>query len=116
MVQQRSIVTCIILSIVTCGIYGYYWLFKLDEETRQLSNDQNGLSSGVIVLLCIITGGIFAAYWGYTVAKRIQTIKANAGQNAEDNSVLYLVLGIFIFIVLLALVQNEINLTSNNAQ
>ena len=25
MIQERNIVTCIILSIITCGIYGIYW-------------------------------------------------------------------------------------------
>ena len=28
-VQQRSIATCIVLSIVTCGLYLYYWLVAL---------------------------------------------------------------------------------------
>ena len=26
MIQRRSIVACILLSLVTCGLYGLYWL------------------------------------------------------------------------------------------
>ena len=32
MIQQRNIAVCIILSIVTCGIYGLYWLAGLPDQ------------------------------------------------------------------------------------
>ena len=32
MIQQRNIAVCIILSIVTCGIYGIYWLICLNDD------------------------------------------------------------------------------------
>ena len=38
MIQERNIVTCIILSIITCGIYGIYWEICL-------VNDLNGIPS-----------------------------------------------------------------------
>lgn len=35
MIQSRSIPLCIILSIITCGIYGLYWLVCLANEDRK---------------------------------------------------------------------------------
>ena len=29
--RQRSIPICIILSLITCGIYGIYWAYKMGE-------------------------------------------------------------------------------------
>lgn len=34
MIQQRNIAMCIILSIVTCGIYGLYWYACLTNDTN----------------------------------------------------------------------------------
>lgn len=46
MIQRRSIATCIILTIVTCGIYGIFWFISLTDDTRALSNDFTGASGG----------------------------------------------------------------------
>lgn len=37
MIQQRNIAVCIILSIVTCGIYGIYWFIVLSNDTNTVS-------------------------------------------------------------------------------
>lgn len=41
MIQQRNIAVCIILSIVTCGIYGIYWFIVLSNDTNTVSNAEN---------------------------------------------------------------------------
>lgn len=33
MIQQRNIALCIVLSIVTCGLYGLYWYVCLTNDT-----------------------------------------------------------------------------------
>ena len=38
MIQQRSIAVCIILTIVTCGIYGVYWFICLTNDANTASN------------------------------------------------------------------------------
>ncbi|MCR5297346.1 MAG: DUF4234 domain-containing protein, partial [Clostridiales bacterium] len=32
--KNRNIVVCIILSIVTLGIYGIYWFIKMTDESN----------------------------------------------------------------------------------
>jgi hypothetical protein len=45
----------ILLSIVTCNIYLYYWHYKMGQASDQLKGDPNG-NSGVIYLLLMIFG------------------------------------------------------------
>lgn len=38
-IQQRSIPMCIILSLITCGIYGIYWEYCIVQDSNTASND-----------------------------------------------------------------------------
>ena len=107
---QRYIAVSIILTIVTCGIYGIVWFVMLNDEIRNASKDYGMPSGGVAFLLTIVTCGIYGIYWAYKMGKAITIAKQEAGLPATDNSVLYLVLQIFGFaIVNYALMQNEMN-------
>ena len=34
-IQERNIAIAVILSIVTCGLYGIYWMIKLNDEVNR---------------------------------------------------------------------------------
>ena len=38
MIKERNIVLCILLSIITCGIYEIYWFCTLTDDTAR-AND-----------------------------------------------------------------------------
>ena len=61
-IKKRNIAVCIILSIVTCGIYGLYWLYQLTEDTNALTGDANATSGGMVILLSIVTCSIYLWY------------------------------------------------------
>lgn len=48
--MQRNIVVSVILSIVTCGIYGIIWMIKLNDELNALANKQGATSGGMVFL------------------------------------------------------------------
>jgi uncharacterized protein DUF4234 len=50
----RSTGTCILLTIVTLGIYSWVWYFKTHEELKQHSG--TGLGGGVALILAIFVG------------------------------------------------------------
>lgn len=109
MVQKRSIPLAIILSIVTCGIYGIYWFITLTNDIGRLSNDP-GFTGGKNFLLCIVTCGIWVFVWAYQVGKHIAEAQSQRGLPATDNSVLYLVLNfVGLSIVVYALAQSDVN-------
>ena len=109
-ITTKSIATCIILSIVTCGIYGIIWFVNLTDDTNTLSRDPNATSGGVAFLLNLITCGIYGWYWSYKQGERLERVRAEAGLAPGSLPVLYLVLSIFgMHIIAYALMQNEIN-------
>ena len=59
MVQQRNIAVCIILTIVTCGIYGIYWFICLTDDTNTVYGAQ-GTSGAMAFLFSLITCGIYS--------------------------------------------------------
>lgn len=109
MIKERNIVVAILLSIVTCGIYGIYWFITLTDDASRANEDPN--FSGVkAFLFTIITCGIYGIYWNYKIGKEMYEANQKYGITASDNSILYLILSIFGFsIITYCLVQNELN-------
>ena len=108
-VKKREIATAIILSLVTCGIYGLYWFVCLTDESNQLSGSDSA-SGGMAILYTILTCGIYSFYWNYIMGQKMAEAGKKYGKNIEDRSVLYLVLSLFGFgIVNYCLIQNDIN-------
>ena len=107
---QRNIAVAIILSLVTCGIYGLYWMYKIVEELNEAS-ENNGTSGGMVILLSIVTCGIYMFYWMYKAGGYVNTAKTRRNIPSDSNSgIIYLVLCIFgLSIVSYCLIQNELN-------
>ncbi len=109
MIQEKNIATNVILSIVTCGIYGIFWFIQLTDDTARVSEDKS-MSGGMAFLLGLVTCGIYYIYWAYKMGKNIYQAKLDKNLNVQDNSILYLVLQLFgLGIVNYCLMQNELN-------
>lgn len=109
MVQKRDIVTCILLSIVTCGIYGIIWFINLTDDVAKLADD-NEFSGGKAFLFTLLTCGIYGFYWAYKIGKDIFEAQNKRNVPATDNSTVYLILQIFgLAIVTYCLAQSEVN-------
>ncbi len=110
MIQQRNIAVCIILSIVTCGIYGIYWFIVLSNDTNTVSNAENATSGGVAFVLSLITCNIYGLYWAYKQGEKIDKAKIDRGIPSSNSGVIYLILCfVGLGIVAEALMQNELN-------
>ena len=117
MVQNRNIAVCIILSIVTCGIYGLYWMVCLVNDVNTVSGREGDFSGGIVLVLSIITCNIFFLYWAYTAGEKIDAARLAQGRPSQNNGLVYLLLSLFGFgIVTCALIQNELNQMSGPAQ
>ena len=108
--KYRNIALCIVLSIITCGIYGLYWMYCLNEEINSLS-DEPGATSGIMVIIfSIITCNIYTWFWLYKMGERCDTIKQRMGRASSSSAVLYLIFGLVgLNIVSYALMQDTIN-------
>ena len=110
-ITERNIAISIILTIVTCGIYGIFWFISLTDEIRNASEDSSMPSGGVAFLLTLVTCGIYGYYWAYRMGKGLAAAhKVHGSEVVSDNSVLYIILQIFgLGIVNYAIMQNDLN-------
>lgn len=98
---DRNIVLYVLLSIITCGIYGYWFIYMLAQDVNEMCKDDGQNTGGLLVfiLLSIVTCGLYAYYWYYQVANRL---KANADKYgitvAEDGTtiLLWCVIGLLV--------------------
>lgn len=108
--QQRNIGVCILLSIVTCGIYGLYWFVVLTDDANILDGEVHHTSGGTALLLSIVTCNIYGLYWMYKQGEKLDNAKTKRGIPASNSGIVYLLLGVFgLGIVSYALMQSEIN-------
>ena len=109
-IMQRSIVVCILLSIVTCGIYGIYWMIKLNDELNATAGKVNATSGGAVFLFTLITCGIYGFFWYYKMGENVDAIKTSKGLASSNTGIIYLVLGLFgLGIVNYCLMQDTLN-------
>lgn len=109
MIQKREIVTAILLSLVTCGIYGIYWFVVMTDDANKVNNE-NGTSGGMALLFTLLTCGLYSIYWNYKMGQRLYEAGQKQGKNINDNSILYLVLSLLgLGIVNYCLIQSDLN-------
>ncbi len=108
MLTKRSVVSVVVLTIITCGIYGVWWTYVTLTALQQ--NGQNKsippVLTTILMLFVSVAGG---ALLGYDADVNVNEIKKARGLPTADNKVLWIVLGALIPVVTIALVQNEIN-------
>lgn len=118
-IRNKSVATTILLTIFTCGIYYYIWMYQTSEEINNTLGD-TGDSGGMEVLLAIVTCGLYGIYWVYKYNQKLYRLINNMGLVASDNSMLCVVLaGLNIIIPGLLIVaqgitQSQINFIADS--
>lgn len=108
-IQKRSVALAVVLSLITCGIYGIFWFVSMTDESNILS-DEKTASGGMAILYSLITCGIYGVYWNYKMGQKMANAGKKYNKPISDNSVLYLVLCLLGFgIVNYCLIQNDLN-------
>ena len=103
MKTNRSLLTLILLSIITFGIYALYFWSKYAEDMNIVCNGDGKHTRGILarIIFSALTLGIYELVWMYGVGERIavNAHKHNLYCNASGGSVLMLyILGSFILI------------------
>ncbi len=100
---DRGLLKLILLSIITLGIYGLYFEYKLIKDVNKACTYDGKHTKGVIamVLLTLITLGIYAFVYYYGRAERINAACTHYGVRSEisgSTMLLWMILGSFIAI------------------
>jgi hypothetical protein len=105
---KRDILVSVILTIVTCSIYGWVWLYCILKDLYALGGKQN--TAGMDILLCFVTCGIYYFYLHYKMGKLEAEAYHALGKPYRDDSVLYVLLALFGFwIINVCIVQSNLN-------
>lgn len=108
--EKKNIVACIILTFVTCGFYGIYWLYCIISDINTISGDPDSMSPIVVILLGFVTCGIYHLYWVYKAGVLLDQKAVEAGRASESRAIMYVIFSFFsLAIVTYALIQDSIN-------
>ena len=103
-IKNRNVVTAIILTIVTCGIYGIYWAIMLAREAVSVKDASD---DGILEIVLML----FLPFLGFFLAEKKFAEGCQArGIAHKDNSVIYLILGLVgLGIVNFCMLQSDLN-------
>ena len=101
-----SPVLVLVLTIVTCGIYGIIWMFTKAAEMGAYLGQEVVSTSLLVVGICCAPLNIYNIY---LMAKALPQMQERAGLPTKDDTTLILILAIFVFPVAVMVVQTEMN-------
>ena len=101
MIQTRNFWTIMLLSLVTCGIYGIYAMYMYIQDLNKVcaGDGQNDMNFVTIILLSVVTFGIYGIYTIYCIGNRLNNNAPRYGQSFQENGttlLLWYILGSFI--------------------
>lgn len=94
---DRTIVAYILLSIITCGFYAYYYLYSLAKDINIACDGDGETTSGLLVFMALsfITCGIYAYYWHYKLGNRLYSNASRYGLSFQENGTTILMWDLF---------------------
>ena len=100
----RDPVMVIVLSIVTCGIYYFYWLYTVMNDLNRMTGREI-INPGTFILLCIFCApSIYYVF--YTVDKNLAEASRYEGTYYKENFIMWLILAMVCGIGLLIGMHN----------
>ena len=87
--RERSSVLVAVLMLVTCGLYGFYWLYLTTDELQKATG-RSELNPLVDLLLAVITFGLWGLYAEYRNARIVheEMTKRSLAHTDQSNVIL----------------------------
>ena len=84
---DRSLLIFILLNIVTCGIYGLFFIHSLAKDVNIVCYGDGKKTQGllVLILLSIVTCGIYTFIWYYSLGNRLAVNAPRYGLTFPEN-------------------------------
>ena len=108
-------VTMIVLNLVTCGVYWFYWCYVTTQELK-VSTGRADLNPGMDLLLNIVTCSMYGIFVEYRNAQAVHQVFAQRGIPHEDKSNMILIMNVLMFftggvtaIIAVVFMQEELN-------
>lgn len=91
--DDRGLFSYILLSIITCGIYSYYFLYKLAKDINTACDGDGDKTPGLVafILLSFVTCGIYSWVWYYKLGNRLAANAPRYGLSFQENGTTILI-------------------------
>jgi hypothetical protein len=107
-------VLVVVLTLITCGIYYAYWIYKTSDELQRATGDPS-INPVLDVILSLVTCGIWGFYVQYRDAQKLHglLVRINPQHQDQSNAVLILCVATYFVgvtgIIATYIVQEEFN-------
>ena len=88
--SDRSLLLYFLLSLITCGIYKYYFIYKLAGDVNAACSGDGDLpvgGLGAYIGFSILTCGVYSSCWEFNLVERIRSNAPRYGFAMEDDGV-----------------------------
>jgi len=104
----RSPILVLVFSILSCGIYFFYWLYATANELKMYSS-RGDINPGLDTLISVLCFP-YILYWFYKYSKIVYEEQTKINSFATDNSVINTLLPVFGLAVVSAIImQSDLN-------
>lgn len=95
--DDRGLLSYILLSLITCGIYSYYFIYKMAADVNVACEGDGEETAGLLafILLSFATCGIYAWIWYYKLGNRLSSNAGRYGLSFQENGTTVLLWLIF---------------------
>ncbi|MBE6687329.1 MAG: DUF4234 domain-containing protein [Ruminococcaceae bacterium] len=108
--MKRRILLCILLSIISCGLYLLYWMYSLNGELNKMADNKEYPNGITVIVITVASCGIYGLIWSYKMSKCIKTITESHGDSDPKYGALFILLNLFgLFIINYAIMQKTVN-------
>ena len=100
---ERSLIKCFFLSLITLGMYEFWFIHCLAKDVNTVCYRDNKKTSGLLIyiILSILTLGIYKVFWWYRVAHLINAEQRREKMNNPISPGLILVCDLLNYITIL---------------
>ena len=92
--EKRDPIMALVLAIVTCGLYMFYWVYKSSEELNAGLGRQD-FNPAMEVGLSFLTCGLWMIWWDWRAANAIYEMEQMWGQKPKMEPALLFLTGLF---------------------
>lgn len=92
--MNRNMIVMIFLTVVSCGLYGLYWMVRLDDDLNNINGTAHNAKGIKLCILGVCTCGIYYAVWAYKMGKISEDIRTSIGETQGMSHILYPILAL----------------------
>lgn len=99
--DNRGILAVFILSLITCGIYDYWFVYTIARDANVACAEDGEVTAGLakFIIFSILTCGIYTLYWKYALGNRLQAAGPRYNLTISDSGTSVLMWEIIGFLV-----------------